>query len=222
MATHPISTPSSGSTDEHVSHPLDDIDQEDMSQSPSLFTSTPPRKRSQSFLHRLQKVLHLKTSNGNHDDSSQRPRASSMAHPSKANPSERSSSDNYSAKRPGANQNDSSQRPRASSMAHPNRTNPSERSSSDSYHAKKTGANHDRPSQRQRASTIAHPSRTNPSETSPSDNGHEKNKNGRQRATTISSVGSTDKKMSSKKKEILDTDEKAQQSRSVFEFAFFH
>ncbi|CAF2761234.1 unnamed protein product [Rotaria sp. Silwood2] len=145
MAVNHIPTPPSSLTDEHMSHPLNDIDERDMPQPSSTLTSTPPRKRSHSVLHWMQKALNVKTTDENH--------------------------------------NDSSHRQRSLSIAHHNTTSPSVKSPPVSYPGKK---------------------------------------HGRPRSSTMNSVESTDKKMPPRKKTISDTDEKAQQTRSVFEFAFFH
>ncbi|CAF3364290.1 unnamed protein product [Rotaria sp. Silwood1] len=99
MAIHHIHDPSSQLTDEHVSHPLHDIDQNDMSQPSSSFTSTPPRKRSHSVLHWMQKALNVKTTDGSHGDSPSRHRSSSIAHYRKPSPSEKSPPVSYPGKK---------------------------------------------------------------------------------------------------------------------------
>ncbi|CAF3387074.1 unnamed protein product [Rotaria sp. Silwood1] len=99
MAIHHIHDPSSQLTDEHVSHPLHDIDQNDMSQPSSSFTATPPRKRSHSVLHWMQKALNVKTTDGSHGDSPSRHRSSSIAHYRKPSPSEKSPPVSYPGKK---------------------------------------------------------------------------------------------------------------------------
>ncbi|CAF0721143.1 unnamed protein product [Rotaria sordida] len=142
MAAYHIPDPSNRLTNEQMSHTLNKIDENDVSQPSSSSTSEPPRKRSNSVLQWMQKTLHITKTGANHDDSRSRQRSSSITH-----------------------------------------------------HDKTT-----------RSPPVSFPAK----------------KHGRPRSSTLDSTGSTDKKMPPRKKTITDTDEKAEQTRSIFEFAFFH